>query len=165
MPRFGKQYKTYEKIIPAAKLDVADLIVSPRKLFQLSSLNLSGLCIVMNFLFGFFKDQCFNCEKSAWKQCSACAREYTSEKRTAGGLVYFCDSCSRVVHSPKSRSNHTVQNVAQTPELANVSELDLLSVICIETSHYVCFVHWEKQWIFFDSMANRVCKLVLSLYS
>ena len=32
-------------------------------------------------------------------------------------------------------------------------------MICIETSHYVCFVHWEKQWIFFDSMANRVCKL------
>ena len=35
VPRFGKQYKTYEKIIPAAKLNVADLIVSPRKLFQL----------------------------------------------------------------------------------------------------------------------------------
>ena len=33
VPRFGKQYKTYQKIIPAAKLNVADLIVSQRKFF------------------------------------------------------------------------------------------------------------------------------------
>ena len=115
--------------------------------------------------FSCFQDQCFNCEKSAWKQCSACAHEYRSEERTAGGFDYVCDSCSHVVHSPKSRSNHVVQSVAPPPEVADLSELDLLSVICIETSHYVCFVHWEKRWIFFDSMANRVCKLVLSLYN
>ena len=66
------------------------------------------------------------------------------------GDVYFCDSCSHVVHSPKSRSDHPVQNVVQPPEVADVSELDLLSVICIETNHYVCFVHWEKQWIFLE---------------
>ena len=113
----------------------------------------------MYFVFLAFQDQCFNCEKSARKQCSACACEYRSGERTAGGFVYFCDSCSHVVHSPKSKSNHIVQSVAQTPEVADLSELDLLSVICMETSHYVCFVHWEKRWIFFDSMANRVCKL------
>jgi hypothetical protein len=46
------------------------------------------------------------------------------------------------------------------------SSLDLLSVICIETSHYVCFTKEPSEdpnkphkWIFFDSMANRVCKL------
>ena len=110
-------------------------------------------------LFSAFQDQCFNCEKSAWKQCSACAHEYKLEVHTASGFVYFCDSCSHVVHSPKSRSKHTVQSVAPPPEVADLSELDLLSVICIETSHYVCFVHWEKRWIFFDSMADRVCKL------
>ena len=40
-----------------------------------------------------------------------------------------------------------------------MARLELLSVICIETSHYVCFARQEKRWIFFDSMANRVCKL------
>ena len=32
VPRFGKQYKTYQKIIPAEKLKVAELTMSPRKL-------------------------------------------------------------------------------------------------------------------------------------
>ena len=50
-----------------------------------------------------------------------------------------------------------------------VSELDLLSVICIETSHYVCFtrdprdVDKEQNWIFFDSMANRFCEFILEV--
>ena len=35
VPKFGKQYKTYEKIIPAAKLNVVDLMVPPCKLFYL----------------------------------------------------------------------------------------------------------------------------------
>ena len=43
-------------------------------------------------------------------------------------------------------------------DLFSISELELLSVICIETSHYVCFTRVDQQWIFFDSMANRVCK-------
>ena len=35
VPRFGKQYKTHQKIIPAVKLNVADLMVSQCKLFYL----------------------------------------------------------------------------------------------------------------------------------
>ena len=46
----------------------------------------------------------------------------------------------------------------------HVGELDLLSVICIETSHYVCFTRdprddTERKWIFFDSMADRKCEI------
>ena len=36
----------------------------------------------------------------------------------------------------------------------------LLSVLCIETSHYVCFTRitgssGKDEWVFFDSMAER----------
>ena len=38
-------------------------------------------------------------------------------------------------------------------------KLELLSVICIETSHYVCFTRdTEGRWLLFDSMANRLCE-------
>ena len=37
--------------------------------------------------------------------------------------------------------------------------LQLLSVLCIETSHYVCFTRitgsGKDEWVFFDSMAER----------
>ena len=39
------------------------------------------------------------------------------------------------------------------------AHLQLLSVICIETSHYVCFTRSEQRWIFMDSMADRVGEL------
>ena len=34
--------------------------------------------------------------------------------------------------------------------------LRLLSVLCIETSHYVCFSLSDNHWVFMDSMADRV---------
>ena len=41
----------------------------------------------------------------------------------------------------------------------DVGRLQLLSVICIETSHYVCFTKpggsGADEWVFFDSMAER----------
>jgi hypothetical protein len=38
-------------------------------------------------------------------------------------------------------------------------ELELLSVLCIETSHYVCFSRDnDGRWLFFDSMADRLCE-------
>jgi len=39
-----------------------------------------------------------------------------------------------------------------------VGTLQLLSVLCIETSHYVCFTRImgseRDEWVFFDSMAE-----------
>ena len=41
----------------------------------------------------------------------------------------------------------------------NTGTLQLLSVLCIETSHYVCFTRiigsGKDEWVFFDSMAER----------
>ena len=41
----------------------------------------------------------------------------------------------------------------------NTTSLQLLSVLCIEVSHYVCFTRitgsGKDEWLFFDSMAER----------
>ena len=40
-------------------------------------------------------------------------------------------------------------------------KLQLLSVLCIETSHYVCFTKATRNdWVFFDSMAERLGTIV-----
>ena len=69
--------------------------------------------------------------------------------------MFFCDTCSERVHSHKARRDHT-------PEKCEGGELELLSVLCIETSHYVCFTRDpDGRWLFFDSMANRVCEYIV----
>ena len=59
-------------------------------------------------------------------------------------------------------SSHQHQNCDhnfQDPDLHNTGTLQLLSVLCIETSHYVCFTRiirsGKDEWVFFDSMAER----------
>lgn len=65
----------------------------------------------------------------------------------------FCDGCSKSWHSHPSRANgeHNMEDTSV--------KLKLVSVICIETSHYVCFTRvtgsGNDQWLFFDSMAER----------
>ncbi|KAL7985685.1 hypothetical protein Chor_010624 [Crotalus horridus] len=65
MPRFGKEYKMFNKIIPSLELDITDLLLdSPR--------------------------ECFVCGDIATQECSACFKD----KMFAGtGLKQFCDSC------------------------------------------------------------------------
>lgn len=68
--------------------------------------------------------------------------------------MLFCNDCNDRVHRHKSRASHKREKCR---ELNEVGELELLSVLCIETSHYVCFTRdSEERWLFFDSMANRV---------
>ena len=100
--------------------------------------------------------KCFVCSESAEVVCKQCAADFNKN-------AYFCSVCSGQLHTHPSRKNHVLDlNVGGEIE---GSPLDLLSVICIETSHYVCFTKEPSEdpnrppkWIFFDSMANRVCK-------
>ena len=45
-------------------------------------------------------------------------------------------------------------------KLEKITEMDLLSVICVDSNHYVCFTRdiAQNRWLFHDSMASRVCK-------
>ena len=76
-----------------------------------------------------------------------------------GDKVHLCRGCSDRVHSHKKRTSHKCEL-----EEAEAGELELLSVLCIETSHYVCFTQDpDGRWLFFDSMANRLCELNILL--
>ena len=86
-------------------------------------------------------------------ECSECKSNFVAEET----VVYFCEKCAQLSHGkPTNRDKHVVTDVVA--DAGGVNELDLLSVICIETSHYICFTRSEERWVFFDSMANRVGK-------
>ena len=72
-----------------------------------------------------------------------------------GDKVHLCKVCCDRVHSHKKRTSHKC-------ELEEAGELELLSVLCIETSHYVCFTQDpDGRWLFFDSMADRLCEYIV----
>ncbi|KAG8134047.1 hypothetical protein E2320_011812 [Naja naja] len=136
MPRFGKEYKMFSKIIPSLELDITDLLLdSPR--------------------------ECFVCGDIATQECSACFKD----KMFAGtGLKQFCDSCCSQAHSHYQRRGHQTAKLRIPKEFARDrmrvprEKLELFAVLCIETSHYVSFVKYgpeKENWMFFDSMADR----------
>ncbi|KAK3574703.1 hypothetical protein QTP86_015398 [Hemibagrus guttatus] len=142
MPRSGKQFKMFPKIIPSLQLDITALLSN-------------GL------------QQCVLCGQLAYVECSQC---FIDPVFSSTGLKVFCENCSTQVHFHPSRQFHkptslrhpegflhsrSPGSLVQTPRR---EKLELFAVLCIETSHYVSFVkHGPKatDWIFFDSMADR----------
>ncbi|CAG9769168.1 unnamed protein product [Ceutorhynchus assimilis] len=140
MPRFGKNFKMYPRILPSQLLDVTDVIEgSPR--------------------------QCIVCGKLAEWECKECFAECSS----AAGLesTAFCTTCLLTAHKHERRQRHTPGKLMVNEDFLAVQEhykpprlfMELFAVICIETSHYVAFVKCgvghEAPWCFFDSMADR----------
>ncbi len=105
-------------------------------------------------IFFLFSAKCFNCEAKSKKVCRECISDYRLEDSS----VSFCEDCMEKVHSHSNRKTHKPEWCQEVAYLLKIAEFELLSVICIETSHYVCFTRSGKRWIFFDSMGNRVCK-------
>uniref|UniRef100_A0A8C7A3G6 ubiquitinyl hydrolase 1 n=1 Tax=Nothoprocta perdicaria TaxID=30464 RepID=A0A8C7A3G6_NOTPE len=141
MPRFGKEYKMFSKIIPSLELDITDLLLdSPR--------------------------ECCVCGDVATLECSECFKDKVF---AASGLKQFCSSCSRQVHSHYRRRAHMPSKLHVPEEFHSRSprgdgqqvpreKMELFAVLCIETSHYVSFVKYgpeNEHWMFFDSMADR----------
>ncbi|CAN7992181.1 unnamed protein product, partial [Ixodes hexagonus] len=134
MPRFGKQFKVYPHIVPSLKLDVTDALEnSPRS--------------------------CFVCGRLACEECRDCFRPDIGLEGTS-----YCSSCSDAVHKHPDRLKHTrnkLKVVDGIPKDQPVQRhyMDLCAIVCIETSHYVCFVKYGdgdgSTWVFFDSMADR----------
>lgn len=70
------------------------------------------------------------------------------------------------MHRHHSRRGHTpkvlpvaASQAADAP--VSRSTMELFAVLCIHTSHYVCFVKYgpgSRSWLFFDSMADRCGK-------
>ncbi|XP_056131555.1 ubiquitin carboxyl-terminal hydrolase CYLD [Lampris incognitus] len=138
MPRFGKKFKMFEKIVPSLELDITDLLSEGPQ-------------------------QCMLCGQLATEECMDCFKEPVFGQT---GFKLFCKTCSSQVHChPQRRSHQTTaleipqgfQGHAVSHVLAR-DKLELFAVLCIETSHYVSFLKHgpnNQDWIFFDSMADR----------
>ncbi|XP_058984019.1 ubiquitin carboxyl-terminal hydrolase CYLD isoform X3 [Musca domestica] len=141
MPRFGKNYKMYPRILPSQVLDVTDIIEdSPR--------------------------QCSVCGKLAEFECRDCFGVLQS----GVGLesTSFCPKCLETVHMHVKRRKHKHRKLSVPQDFRVMADhimtvprlyMELFAVVCIETSHYVAFVKAgsgpDAPWCFFDSMADR----------
>ncbi|KAM9836961.1 ubiquitin carboxyl-terminal hydrolase CYLD isoform 2-T2 [Aulostomus maculatus] len=136
MPRFGKDFKMFDAILPTLSLDITDLLDdTPR--------------------------QCSICQALAEWECVQC---YEDVDITPGHLKQYCRTCNTQVHSHKKRVSHRPVEISVPGGSFNGSlhctrqQMSLFAVTCIETSHYVSFVKHgplPSDWLFFDSMADR----------
>lgn len=160
MPRFGRQYKMYSRIMPSLKLDITDILeASPRACGHRGK----------------------DCDNLAKYECKGCFKEKSGRHDTRLNSITYCNNCFQSKHFGKSHStgieDHdlTKTTLNKVPSEAvsrysnrhsNVKDreipriyMELFAVLCIETSHYVCFVKCgyepNSPWCFFDSMADR----------
>ncbi|XP_041917324.1 ubiquitin carboxyl-terminal hydrolase CYLD isoform X2 [Alosa sapidissima] len=139
MPRFGKDFKMFNKIFPSLELDITDLLEdTPR--------------------------ECRICGGLALYECRDC---YEDGDITAGKIKQFCEKCNTQVHLHPRRKSHRHGKLSVPKELQESvwrqgsfphQRMELFAVLCIETSHYVAFVKYgaaDSAWLFFDSMADR----------
>ncbi|XP_046897796.1 ubiquitin carboxyl-terminal hydrolase CYLD isoform X2 [Hypomesus transpacificus] len=139
MPRFGKDFKMFNKIFPSLELDITDLLEdTPR--------------------------ECRICGGLALYECREC---YEDGDITAGKIKQFCEKCNTQVHLHPRRKAHRHGKLSVPKELQECvwrqgsfprQRMELFAVLCIETSHYVAFVKYgasDSSWLFFDSMADR----------
>ena len=138
MPRFGRQFKMYSRIIPSLYLDITDVLEnSPR--------------------------ECCVCRRMAEYECKQCFGELGEGLDSTA----FCLKCLDKSHAHKKRSKHELTRLSVPTEFQMLKDhtqvprvyMELFAVLCIETSHYVAFVKCgsgpDAPWCFFDSMADR----------
>ena len=123
----------YNKIFPSRTLDVAS-IVDPADLTQQSLTGVSHLCWLC-------------CTAPGVVSCPTCAKEVFRVDDT----VALCQECYEKSHTCRDHQTYPHGKVTM------FSKMELLSVICIETSHYVCFTCCGDRWLFHDSMADIEC--------
>ena len=100
---------------------------------------------------------CFCLNDSVSHACYTCPKELFN---ITDPYVYYCSDCNVKAHG--LRKGHRVVDAKIKPgtsDATQFSKMQLLSVICIETSHYVCYTKSGDKWLFHDSMANRLCKI------
>ncbi|XP_056621132.1 ubiquitin carboxyl-terminal hydrolase CYLD-like [Triplophysa dalaica] len=136
MPRFGKEFKMFDVILPSMSLDITDLLDETVR-------------------------QCSICQSLAQWECLQC---YEDDDITPGQLKQYCDTCNTQVHTHRKRQAHVPvvirgpQGSWEGPVTCVRQLMDLFAITCIETSHYVSFVKYgphTTDWLFFDSMADR----------
>ena len=107
----------YNKIFPSRTLDVAS-IVDPADLTQQSLTGVSHLCWLC-------------CTAPGVVSCPTCAKEVFRVDDT----VALCQECYEKSHTCRDHQTYPHGKVTM------FSKMELLSVICIETSHSMCVSH------------------------
>ena len=111
-------------------------------------------------VFYYVAGPCFVCDQPGEELCTECSK---LDELKDDITPYFCGRCSVLWHSHPNRQSH--KPVLRRGSVADTYPLELLSVLCIETSHYVCFTRitgsGRDQWVFFDSMATRTGKYAM----
>ena len=158
MPRFGRQFKMYPRIIPSLYLDITDVLENSAR-------------------------QCCICGSVAHFECKHCFGQFgegllysfieaiclmRAPLTTGLDSTAFCHKCVDRCHANKKRTKHQITKLAIPPEYRMQLRdnpqvprvfMELFAVLCIETSHYVAFVKCgrgpDAPWCFFDSMADR----------
>ncbi|XP_071482472.1 uncharacterized protein, partial [Diadema antillarum] len=142
MPRFGKDYKMYQRILPSLTINITDLLEN-------------------------YPRQCTICGQLATLECRDCRPDVGICEEF---IKSFCESCFIMTHE-RSKPHHKKKALTVSEEIRSLSQelesheplfqpqmMELFAVVCIQTSHYVAFVRAEPQsdqWVFFDSMADR----------
>lgn len=112
MPRFGRQFKMYPRIIPSLYLDITDVLEnSPR--------------------------QCTVCGQLAEFECKECFGQFGEGLDS----IAFCNKCMDKTHGHKKRVKHKVTKLKIPPEFNMLKEhsqipriyMELFAVLCIET--------------------------------
>ncbi|XP_029695462.1 ubiquitin carboxyl-terminal hydrolase CYLD [Takifugu rubripes] len=164
MPRFGKDFKMFDAILPTLSLDLTDLLDDSGDNFSdfFSPQFPVVFCILLvHFVLLAALRQCSICQTVAEWECSQC---YEDMDITPGHLKQYCQTCNTQVHSHRKRVSHSPVKVSipegtWTGSLHSARQkMSLFAVTCIETSHYVSFVKHGPlitDWLFFDSMADR----------
>lgn len=160
MPRFGRQYKMYSRIMPSLRLDITDVLEAvPRSCGHRGK----------------------DCDNIAQIECKDCLTEQLGRNNARLSSITYCNNCFQSKHFSKSHMTG-IEDHDKTKTLLNLTpseayqrysnklssskdkiipriEMELFAVLCIETSHYVCFVKCGQEsdspWCFFDSMADR----------
>ena len=139
MPRFGAR-KIYDSIFLNPVLDASDIIMG-------------------------FPRQCNLCSMPATLECIGCLQ--SSPLKTLSDCS-FCNECFEEEH-PTRNSSHDARNVDTVPGAPRRPKREkfrLMAVVCIRTSHYVCYLRCGKTenatWIYADSMAHSTDNKVIS---
>ncbi|XP_023692192.1 ubiquitin carboxyl-terminal hydrolase CYLD [Paramormyrops kingsleyae] len=136
MPRFGKDYKMFDAILPSLTLDITDLLDDTLR-------------------------ECSICQSVAEWECAQCYEDLDIKPNC---LKQYCQICNTQVHNHRKRLSHKPDKVGVPggpwagPVHGVRQQMSLFAVTCIQTSHYVSFVRCgptPTDWLFFDSMADR----------
>lgn len=96
MPRFGKDFKMFDAILPTLSLDVTDLLDDGEdhffRFFQFSVVSFIN-CLFIVFIFAALR-QCSICQTVAEWECSQC---YEDVDITPGHLKQYCQTCNTQV--------------------------------------------------------------------